>query len=123
MATTPCGQRRVQSLQSRPGESRDPPGRCMLFFVYMLASKPHGTLYVGSTPDLVRRIWEHKTKAIPGFTAKYNVDRLVWFEAHESMAAAAQRERQIKEWKRAWKIELIERDNPQWIDLYPSLSL
>jgi putative endonuclease len=94
----------------------------MLFFVYMLASKRHGTLYVGSTPDLIRRIWEHKTKAIPGFTAKYDVDRLVWFEAHDSIAAAATRERQIKEWKRAWKIELIERDNPQWIDLYPSLS-
>ena len=94
----------------------------MLFFVYILASKPHGTLYIGSTPDLIRRIWEHKTKAIPGFTAEYGVDRLVWFEAHESIAAAATRERQIKEWRRAWKIQLIERDNPQWIDLYPSLS-
>ena len=93
-----------------------------MFFVYILASKPHGTLYVGSTPDLARRIWEHKIKAIPGFTAKYWVDRLVWFEPHEAMAAAAKRESQIKEWKRAWKIELIERDNPQWIDLYPSLS-
>ena len=93
-----------------------------MFFVYILASKAYGTLYVGSTPDLVRRIWEHKTKAIPGFTAKYGVDRLVWFEVHESIAAAAQRERQIKEWKRAWKIRLIERDNPQWIDLYTSLS-
>jgi putative endonuclease len=114
----------VQLPQPRPGESRDPPGRrTMLFFVYILASKPHGTLYIGSTPDLIRRIWEHKTKAIPGFTAKYDVDRLVWFEAHDSIAAAATRERQIKEWKRAWKIELIERDNPQWIDLYPSLSL
>jgi putative endonuclease len=94
----------------------------MLFFVYVLASKPHGTLYVGSAPDLIRRIWEHKIKAVPGFTAKYSVDRLVWFEAHESMAAAAQRERQIKEWRRAWKIRLIEQNNPHWIDLYPSLS-
>jgi putative endonuclease len=94
----------------------------MLFFVYILASQPHGTLYVGSTPDLIRRIWEHKTKAVGGFTAKYGVDRLVWFEAQESMAAAAKRERQIKEWKRAWKIELIERDNPQWIDLNRTLS-
>ena len=74
-----------------------------MFFVYILASQPHGTLYVGSTPDLIRRIWEHKTKAISGFTAKYGVDRLVWFEAHESMAAAQRREKQIKEWKRAWK--------------------
>jgi len=94
----------------------------MLFFVYILASKPHGTLYVGSTPDLIRRIWEHKTKVIGGFTAKYGVDRLVWFEPHERMAAAARRERQIKEWKRSWKIQLIERDNPQWIDLYSSLK-
>ena len=93
-----------------------------MFFVYILASQPHGTLYVGSTPDLLRRIWEHKTKAMSGFTAKYGVDRLVWYEVHESRAAAAKRERQIKEWKRAWKIEVIERDNPQWIDLYPNLK-
>ncbi|HXP06425.1 MAG TPA: GIY-YIG nuclease family protein [Stellaceae bacterium] len=91
-------------------------------FVYLLSSKPRGTLYVGSTSDLVRRVWEHKIKAIPGFTAKYGVHRLVWFEIHESLAAAAQRERRIKEWKRVWKIELIETDNPHWIDLYPSLS-
>jgi putative endonuclease len=98
-------------------------------FVYLLASKPFGTLYVGSTSDLMRRVWEHKLKAIPGFTAKYGVDRLVWFEIHlvwfeihESLAAAAQRERRIKEWKRAWKITLIEENNPHWIDLYPTLS-
>ena len=94
----------------------------MLYFVYILASQSHGTLYVGSTPDLIRRIWEHKTKAVHGFAAKYGVDPLVWYEAHESMAAAAKRERQIKEWKRAWKIELIERDNPHWTDLYPGLK-
>jgi len=94
----------------------------MMFFVYMLASQPHGTLYVGMTDDLIRRMWEHKMKLVPGFTAKYGVDRLVWFEAHQTREAAWRRERQIKEWKRAWKIELIERDNPQWIDLYPSFS-
>jgi putative endonuclease len=94
-----------------------------MFFVYLLASKPHGTLYVGSTTDLVRRVWEHKIKAVPGFTAKYGIDRLVWFEVHELLAAAAQRERQIKGWRRAWKITLIEADNPQWIDLYPNLSV
>ena len=81
-----------------------------------------GTLYVGSTTDLVRRVWEHKVKAIHSFTAKYGVDRLVWYEIHESAAAAAQRERRIKEWRRAWKIELIEQDNPQWIDLYPTMA-
>jgi putative endonuclease len=91
-------------------------------FVYLLASRPFGTLYVGSTSELIRRVWEHKIKAVPGFTAQYGVDRLVWFEMRESLAAAAQRERQIKEWKRAWKIELIERDNPHWADLYPGLS-
>ena len=94
----------------------------MMFFVYLLASQPHGTLYVGMTDDLVRRIWEHKTKVVPGFTAKYRVNRLVWFQAHQTREAAWRREKQIKEWKRAWKIQLIERDNPQWIDLYPSLS-
>jgi putative endonuclease len=93
----------------------------MLFFVYILASQPHGTPYIGSTPDLIRRIWELRPKPLavsPRNTASIG---WVWFEAHESMAAAAKRERQIKEWKRAWKVELIERDNPQWIDLYPTL--
>jgi putative endonuclease len=91
-------------------------------FVYLLSSKPNGTLYVGSTSDLMRRVWEHKNKAIPGFTAQYGVDRLVWYEMHESLSAAAQRERRIKEWNRLWKIQLIEKDNPQWIDLYLTLS-
>jgi putative endonuclease len=92
-----------------------------MFYTYLLASGMHGTLYVGSTPDLIRRVWEHKIKAIPGFTAKYGVDRLVWYEPHEAMAASAQRERQIKKWKRACKIELIEASNPYWDDLYPAL--
>jgi putative endonuclease len=74
------------------------------------------------TDDLVRRVWEHKIKAVPGFTAKYGVDRLVCFEAHETLESAYGREKQIKEWKRAWKIELIEEDNPHWSDLYQSLS-
>jgi putative endonuclease len=93
-----------------------------MFYVYLLSSKPNGTLYVGMTRDLAKRVWEHKSQAVPGFTAKYGVDRLVWFEAHDGLESAFVRERQIKEWKRAWKIELIEADNPQWIDLYPSLS-
>ena len=79
-------------------------------------------LYVGSTFELARRVWQHKTRAIPGFTAKYGVDRLVWFETHESLETALVRERQIKKWKRDWKINLIERENPNWADLYPSLS-
>jgi putative endonuclease len=93
-----------------------------MFFVYMLASKPYGTLYTGSTSDLVRRVWEHKARAVSGFTAKYGVDRLVWFECHETLDAAMLRERRIKGWKREWKIELIEQDNPRWVDLYPAVS-
>jgi len=91
--------------------------------VYLLASNPYGTLYCGSTADLLRRAWEHKNKMVPGFTQTYRVDRLVWYEIHESLAGARQRERQIKEWKRDWKIAMIERDNPHWIDLYPKLHL
>jgi putative endonuclease len=94
-----------------------------MFFVYVLASKPHGTLYIGSTSDLVRRVWDHKVKAVPGFTAKYDVDRLVWFERYDTLEAAMIRERRIKGWKRHWKIQLIEQDNPQWIDLYPGISM
>jgi putative endonuclease len=93
------------------------------FVVYMLASEVRGTLYVGVTSDLMKRVWEHKTKAVPGFTARYGVDRLVWFESHENAEAAITREKQIKEWKRDWKMNLIERDNPHWIDLYPSLGI
>lgn len=74
------------------------------------------------TSDLRKRVWEHKGKAVPGFTARYGVDRLVWFEMHDLWEAAAKRENQIKEWKRAWKISLTESDNPQWTDLYQSLS-
>jgi putative endonuclease len=93
-----------------------------MFFVYLLSNKPHGTLYTGSTSNLVRRVWEHKLKAVPGFTTQYSVNRLVWFELHETLEAAMQRERRIKSWKRQWKIELIEKDNPHWIDLYPDIS-
>ena len=93
-----------------------------MFYVYLLASKPHGTLYVGVTSGLAKRVWEHKNKAAPGFTARYGVDTLVWFEAHESAESAIRREKQIKEWKRDWKISLIESDNPRWVDLFPGLS-
>jgi putative endonuclease len=90
-------------------------------FVYILASVAYGTLYVGSTFDLLRRVAEHKTRAVPRFAAKYGVDRLVWYEVHETLESALLRERQIKKWKRDWKINLIEQSNPQWIDFYPSL--
>jgi putative endonuclease len=94
-----------------------------MYYVYLLASKPYGTLYVGVTADLERRISQHKHKLLPGFTKRYSVNRLVWFEAHDLVEAAIRREKRIKDWKREWKINLIERDNPHWIDLYPSISL
>src|SRR5271170_5243702 len=74
-----------------------------MFYVYLLASKPYGTLYVGTTSDLARRVWEHKNGFVPGFTKRYQVDRLVWFEVHVSSASALRREKQLKEWKRDWK--------------------
>lgn len=95
---------------------------CAMFLVYILASRHYGTLYVGYANDLARRVSEHKTKAVPGFTSKYQVDRLVWFEAHETLESALLRERQIKRWNRDWKINPIEDENPHWIDLYPSIA-
>jgi putative endonuclease len=93
-----------------------------MFYVYLLASRPQGTLYVGLTSDLAKRVFEHKSKAVPGFTARYGVDTLVWFEAHDSVEAAIRREKQIKEWKREWKFNLIERDNPHWVDLFSDVA-
>ena len=89
--------------------------------VYILASCWNGTLYVGVTSDLIQRILEHKNDIVAGFTRKYRVHDLVWFEQHATMASAIAREKAIKEWRRAWKIELIERTNPKWIDLYPDI--
>ena len=89
--------------------------------VYILASKYNGTLYTGVTSDLVRRVWQHKTGAADGFTKKYNVKHLVYFEQHATMEAAIVREKQIKLWKRAWKIVLIQRENPTWRDRYDEI--
>ena len=85
--------------------------------VYILASRRNGTLYVGVTSDLPRRLSQHREGELGGFTKRYRVHMLVYYEIHDSMASAITREKQIKEWKRAWKVELIERDNPQWLDL------
>jgi putative endonuclease len=87
----------------------------------MLASRWNGTLYVGVTSDLIKRVWEHKNDVVPGFTRRYHVHDLVWFEQHATMDTAIAREKAIKEWKRAWKIGLIEKDNPKWRDLYHEL--
>ena len=91
------------------------------YFVYLLASGRNGTLYIGLTGDLLRRVLEHREHVVPGFTKKYGVARLIWFETHASLLAARQREKQIKAWKRQWKIDLFKDSNPNWDDLYPSL--
>ncbi|WP_454761709.1 GIY-YIG nuclease family protein [Caulobacter segnis] len=93
-----------------------------MFAVYILASGPYGTLYCGHTDDLARRVWEHREKVRKGFTAQYGVARLVWYELCETREAVIIRERQIKKWNRAWKIELIEALNPNWVDLYETLN-
>ncbi|MCD6486998.1 MAG: GIY-YIG nuclease family protein [Syntrophobacterales bacterium] len=89
--------------------------------VYILASKRNGTLYIGVTSDLVKRIWEHKNDIVEGFTKRYCVHQLVWYEIHENMESAIVREKRLKEWKRKWKLELIEKNNPDWKDLYNTI--
>jgi len=89
--------------------------------VYLLASKRNGTLYIGVTSDLTKRVWEHKSDLVEGFTKRYRLHRLVWYETHETMESAIKREKAIKEWKRDWKLELIERTNPEWDDLYHTI--
>jgi putative endonuclease len=93
----------------------------MLFFVYLLASCKNGTLYVGVTSDLIKRVHQHKEGLADGFTKQYGVKTLVWFESTDSVEAAIHKEKQMKNWKRDWKIKLIEERNPEWKDLYPEL--
>jgi putative endonuclease len=92
------------------------------FFVYILASQRNGTLYIGVTNSLARRMAEHKGKLVPGFTRKYGVDLLVYFEAFDSILEARAREHSLKRWRRAWKIDLIEKLNPDWRDLTDQLN-
>ena len=89
--------------------------------VYILASQKNGTLYIGVTSDLIKRAWLHKSKVVDGFSSRYQVHLLVWCELHSTMESAITREKQLKEWKRAWKVRLIEETNPHWTDLYPTL--
>jgi putative endonuclease len=91
------------------------------YAVYILASARNGTLYIGMSSDFIGRVWQHKNDQADGFTKRYGVKTLVWFEVHEDVVAAITREKQIKEWKRIWKIVLIEKENPYWNDLYTSL--
>ena len=93
----------------------------MSFYVYILSSQRNGTLYIGHTDDLVRRVWQHRNKVFPGFTAKYDCHHLVWFADFHDRDAAQTRERQMKAWKRKWKLDLIEASNPNWNDLYEEL--
>lgn len=91
--------------------------------VYIMASKPNGTIYVGSTDHLVRRAWEHREGTVPGFTQKYGCKLLVWYEVHGSLESAREREFRMKDWKRAWKVREIEGLNPDWDDLYDRIAL
>jgi len=93
----------------------------MPYYVYILASRRDGAIYLGITNDLVRRVYEHRTKAVRGFTSRYNIARLVWFEVYDDPVSAISREKELKKWKRAWKVELIEAENLQWLDLYETI--
>jgi putative endonuclease len=96
-------------------------GLAVLYYVYLLASHKNGTLYLGVTRDLVRRTYEHKQKIVPGFTKRYGIARLVWFKCYDDPLNAIAREKEIKKWRREWKIELIEKANAEWHDLYPEI--
>jgi putative endonuclease len=89
--------------------------------VYILASKKNGTLYTGVTSDLAKRVWEHKNNLVMGFAKRYSIHSLVWYEVHESMESAIEREKRLKDWKRIWKLKLIESNNPEWLDLYDTI--
>ena len=95
----------------------------MSYYVYIIASRRDGAIYIGVTNDLVRRIYEHRSKAVAGFTSKYNITKLVWFEVYDDPVSAIAREKELKKWKRNWKIQLIEAENPDWKDLYESICI
>ena len=95
----------------------------MAFYVYILASRRNGTLYIGMTDNLVQRVWMHRNDVVPVFTKQYGVKMLVWYEPHETRQAALTRERQMKKWNRVWKLEAIEKMNPTWSHLYDGLGI
>lgn len=90
--------------------------------VYILANRRNGTLYTGMTSDLIKRVWEHKNNKVEGFTSRYGIHMLVWYETHQMISSAIAREKALKEWKRKWKLALIEKNNPNWLDLYSNLT-
>lgn len=89
--------------------------------VYIMASKRNGTLYIGVTSNLVQRVWQHKNNLLEGFTNRYGIHILVWYEVHETMQSAIAKEKMVKNWKRVWKLALIEKNNPEWQDLYQNI--
>lgn len=91
------------------------------YFVYILVNKPYGSLYIGVTNDLIRRVYEHREELVEGFTKRYKIKRLVYFEMHQDVRIAIQREKTLKHWKREWKVNLIEKDNPHWHDLWETI--
>ncbi|MCB1532423.1 MAG: GIY-YIG nuclease family protein [Alphaproteobacteria bacterium] len=90
-------------------------------YVYILTNKPNGTLYLGVTSNLQKRVWEHKQKVVEGFSKKYDLDRLVWYEAYDDITDAIVREKQMKKWERSWKLKRIREMNPEWLDLHEAL--
>ena len=94
-----------------------------MYYVYIMASRKHGTLYIGVTSNLLGRAYQHKTGAVAGFTRRYHVHMLVWFECYEDPLTAIAREKELKKWRREWKVNLIERTNPGWFDLYETLAV
>lgn len=90
-------------------------------YVYIMTNKRQGTIYIGVTNDLPLRVWQHRTHALAGFTDRYNLETLVWFEKHSEPTEAIRREKALKHWNRAWKLDLIERSNPDWRDLWPEI--
>jgi len=92
-----------------------------MYYVYLITNKPYGTLYVGVTRDLVKRIYEHRGGFVESFSNQHDLGRLVWFEAHEDVKSAIEREKKIKKWRRDWKVNLVQTENPTWDDLYQSI--
>ena len=93
-----------------------------MYYVYIMASRKHGTLYVGVTNDLIRRAYEHRTDAVKGFTSRYHIHLLVWFECYDDPLTAIGREKGLKKWRHEWKVNLVEKTNPEWVDLFESLA-
>ena len=112
----------IPSCSGWTGAPRDRAHVERSYYVYLLASRPRGTLYIGVTSDPVRRVWEHRNHAVPGFTDRHDVTRLVWFETHATAVSAIHREKRLKHWLRDWKIALVEATNPDWHDLYGGIA-